>query len=288
MQNSAEALTQLQQAQQSAVNPNQFLTNQNQALGVNAAQDTVTGLRGAINNTTKLLQQVAPSIMGRTANSLVTSAQANKQIQNEQAPISQNLSNQSNEYNQSSQDLAQLQGRAQQLAAGEYQGQQDKLSYLQNIYNTLYQKERDEQARQQAEAARQEQIRQFNASLKASGSGSGGGGGYDLSGILGGSPGGASASAQWINNGASNQFKDAGGQGITAFQYAQQQGIGYRQLLSKMASAGDKNAQIALKFVGDNGVYGSAPAQYGGALAAVGARGNISGTAGGGGKVGGW
>ena len=157
--NSQQALSQLQKQQSAALNPNDILTQQRQGLGVNEAQQTVTGLRGAINNTTKLLQQVAPSVMGRTGSSLVTNAQATRQIANEQAPISQNLTQQGQDYTQAAEDLAQLQQRAQEAASGIYQGQQDKLSYLQNLYTTLY--NREEAARQAKIAAEAEKRRQY-------------------------------------------------------------------------------------------------------------------------------
>lgn len=159
---SAAALSQLQKAQSTAQNPNQILTNENQALGVNSAQQTVTGLQGAINSTTKLLQQVAPSVMGRTANSLVTNAQASKQIDNEQAPISANLSTENTNYNSANQNLNTLQGQAQTAATGIYQGQQDKETYLQNLYNTLYGREQDAAKAKTAAAAASEAKREFN------------------------------------------------------------------------------------------------------------------------------
>lgn len=164
---SQAALAQLQQTQSQSQDPNTILSNQRQQLGVQGAQDTVTGLRGAINNTTKLLKQVAPSVMGRTGNSLVTNAQATRQIGNEQAPIQQTLTDQGTQLGQDQQDLADLNSKAQEAATGIYQGQQDKISYAQNLYNTLYQKEKDAQAAAQAEADRQEQIRQFNAQQEA-------------------------------------------------------------------------------------------------------------------------
>lgn len=181
--NSQQALAQLQGIQKTVKDPNTILSQQRQQLGVNAAQDTATGLRGAIDNTTKLLKQVAPSVMGRTGNSLVTSAQANRIIQNEQAPISQNLTEQGTKYNQAQEDLNTLQQRAQEAASGIYQGQQDKLSYLQNLYNTLYQRETDRQAAKVAEQNRQEQIREFNAQLAESRRKSSGGGGISLGGF---------------------------------------------------------------------------------------------------------
>lgn len=162
---SADALSQLQQIQSQSQDPNTILANQRQQLGVQSAQDTVTGLRGAINNTTQLLKQVAPSVMGRTANSLVTNAQATKQIGNEQAPINQTLTDQGTQLGQDQQDLSDLQTQAQEAATGIYQGQQDKLSYAQNLYNTLYAKEKDAQAEADAQAAQAEQIREYNASL---------------------------------------------------------------------------------------------------------------------------
>ncbi len=272
---SQDALTQLQSTQAGAKSAADILAGQRSANGVQKAQDTVSGLRGAIQNTTKLLTNVAPSVMGRTASSLVTSAQANKQIQNEQAPIAQTLNQQGQQYNDANQDYEKLASRASEAANMQYGDQQNKLSYMQNLYNTLFGREQAAAQAAQAEKDRQEQARQFNESLaasKAKAAGSGGGG-YDLSSLLGGAGGG---STQWVNNGASNQFKDAGGKGITAFQYAQDKGIGYRQLLSQMASAGDKNAAVALKYVGDNGIFGSAPKSLQGALSAVGARGNYA------------
>jgi hypothetical protein len=167
-QNSQQALAGLQQTQAASQDPNTILSGQREQLGVNSAQSTVTGLRGAINNTTKLLQQVAPSVMGRTGSSLVTNAQATRQIGNEQAPISQRLSEQGTQLGEGERNLSELNSRAQEAASGIYQGQQDKLSYAQNLYNTLYSKERDAEAARQAELDRQEQIRQFNAQQASS------------------------------------------------------------------------------------------------------------------------
>lgn len=102
--------------------------------------------------------------MGRTANSLVTNAQATKQIGNEQAPINQNLSDETSQYNQAGQDLQNLQQQAQTAASGVYQGQQDRLSYAQNLFNTLYQQEQDKQAEADKQAQMAEAIREANIS----------------------------------------------------------------------------------------------------------------------------
>jgi len=165
---SQQALSQLESTEGQAQDPNTILQQQNQQYGVNNAQNTVTGLRGAINNTTKLLQQVAPSVMGRTGNSLVTAAQAAKQVDNESAPLNTTLTNQTNQYNQANQDLQTAEQNAQTAASGIYQGQQDKLSYMQNVYNNLYQAEQAaaQQAYQQQQLAEQE--REANQSSSSS------------------------------------------------------------------------------------------------------------------------
>ncbi len=150
---STDALTALNNFNAGAKTPDQILTEQNKATGVDAAQQTLTGLRGAIANTTNLLRQVAPSIMGRTANSLVTSAQATRQIGNEQAPIQQNLADEGTQYGTATQDYGMASDKAKTAADLAYSGQKDQQSYLQNLYNVLYGKEQD--AAKQAEAKRE-------------------------------------------------------------------------------------------------------------------------------------
>lgn len=192
MANSQKALANLKATQKTSQNPAALLATQEQQLGVQGARDTVKGLRGAIDSSTKLLKQVAPSVMGRTGGSLVTAAQAARQIQNEQAPISENLSYQTNDYGRATEDLSGLEGRALQASNLAYQGQQDKLSYLQNLYNTMYGREQDAKDRAFAKKQFKESRRQFNKSLQeqrraraASSGGGGGSGGIDLGSALG-------------------------------------------------------------------------------------------------------
>jgi hypothetical protein len=165
------ALAALQQYQASAKTPDQIMAEQNQNLGVTAAQQNVSGLRGAVANTTRLLEQVAPSVMGRTANSLVTSAQAGRQVANESAPISQNLHTQGDALSTAQADYQMLSNQANTNANLAFQGQEGQRSYLQKIYETLYQSEQDAAKTAAAERDRQEAIRQFNASQSAKGSG---------------------------------------------------------------------------------------------------------------------
>jgi hypothetical protein len=162
---STDALKELQTYQQSLQTPEAAMQAANKQYGVDSAQQNVQGLRGAIQRTTGLLQQVAPSVYGRTQNSLVTNAQATRQIGNEQAPIQQNLQNLGGQYSTASEDYRDLTGKAQSQAANTLQAQNGQLSFLQSIYQNLAGQEQvaKEEAYRQAQLA--EQKRQFDASL---------------------------------------------------------------------------------------------------------------------------
>lgn len=164
---SQDALNQLQQYRSSMRSQGDLLNEQNKQLGVDAAQQQVTGLRGAINNTTKMLQRVAPSIMGRTAHSLVNSAQATGQIANAQRPISQQLSEQGTQFSNANDEYNRLTGRASDMANSMYGDQQNQLSYMQNLYNSLYGREQDAEARRRWEIERQDKLNAENESRKA-------------------------------------------------------------------------------------------------------------------------
>lgn len=251
---SADALTNLNSFNASAKTPDQILTEQNQAAGVDAAQQTLTGLRGAISNTTNLLRQVAPSIMGRTANSLVTSAQATRQIGNEQAPIQQNLQDEGTQYGNATQDYQTATDKAKTATDLLYQGQQDKMSYLQNLYSTLYGNEQD--AAKMAEAKREFDTTTA-ANAKAAGSGS-----FNLGGL--GSPTSTATKPQATYTpkvGGGFAFTAPNGQAISAAQYSQITGIPFISLLKDMANKGDQGAKTALTFVGND--YGYDPGKIG-------------------------
>lgn len=236
---SAGALSQLESTESSAQDPNAILASQQQALGVNGAQSTVSGLQGAINSTTKLLQQVAPSVMGRTSGSLVTSAQANKQVANEQAPINTDLTNETNQYNQANTNLTNLQNQAQTAASGIYQGQQDKESYLQNLYSSLYGQEQD--AANLAETERE-------ANLKASSSTSDG---LDIGDILAafGKSNGTNGYATTKDSSGGTQFT-LNGNPITAAQYFDDQGGTLNDVAGFLKT--DPNSQAAYKDLESN------------------------------------
>lgn len=142
---SQTALNNLQGYNASIASPQQELQNAQNNLGVGTAQQQVTGLQEAVQNTSNLLSQVAPSVMGRTGQSLVTAGQQGGQIKAAQAPIQQSLTNDTNNYNQANQNLTNLQGQAQNQVTADQTAQTNQLSYLEGIYNDLAQSEASNQ-----------------------------------------------------------------------------------------------------------------------------------------------
>lgn len=165
---SAAALQNLQSAQSSQQSPDQILQGENQSLGVNGAEQQVSGLRQAITSTTNLLNNVAPSVYGRTGNSLVTDAQAGKQIQNESAPIQSTLSGQNTALSNDQSSLSNLISQASTLAGLKQQGQNDTLTNLENIYKDLYGQEQDKAAGSLEQQKLAEQVREANLSAATS------------------------------------------------------------------------------------------------------------------------
>lgn len=239
---SAQAMSNLQNFQSGMQTPDQTRTQTEQSLGVPAAQAQVQGLRGAINNTTSLLQQVAPSVMGRTQNSLVTSAQANRQIGNEQAPIQADLTRDQTDYTGASSDLNNLISQANTQTSDAQAGQNSKLSYLEGIYNNLYTQEQD--AAKEAEATRQfnEQLAASKAASAASASAA--------------SPtfGSAASSNGTISKDASGGYKvvNSSGQPITLGQYAAANGLGIAQISQLLMQSGNSNDQKIAAAINSN------------------------------------
>lgn len=146
-------------------------------MGIPGQQQQVSGLRQAITNTTNLLNQVAPSVYGRTAGSLVTSAQAGRQISNEQAPIQTQLGGLNTAVGNASSDLNTNLTRASNLATLKVQGQTSQQQSLMDLYKNLQAKEEfaQQQALEQQKAAETarankagEAIASRNASTSAS------------------------------------------------------------------------------------------------------------------------
>lgn len=254
---SAQALQNLQSFQGSEQSPQALLQSQEQQLGVPQAQQQVSGLQSAIQNTTNLLNQVAPSVYGNTQNSLVTDAQANQQIGNREAPLNSTLSTENTQEGNATNNFNYLSGQASTLAGLEAQGQQSQEGYLQNIYSDLASQEQQDQANQLAQEQLAASERASSAADVASPS---------LASLLGTSGvGGSSSNASYglkvANSPTSGYyFRDANGNPISAYQYAQMTGANYTGLIQKMADSGDTGAQAYLKLgspTSANGPYNS-------------------------------
>lgn len=245
---SAQALQNLQSFQGSEQSPQALLQGQEQSLGVPQAQQQVSGLRSAIQNTTNLLNQVAPSVYGNTQNSLVTDAQANQQIQNRQAPLNSQLNTEGTQYTNAESDANNAQSQADTLAGLEAQGQAGQEGYLQNIFSDLSGQEQQSAANALDQQKLAEQAREANLSSSSSGVAS-----PSLASILGLSGvGGSGSNASYglkVSNspGSGYYFRDANGNPISALQYAQATGVDYKGLIQKMADSGDAGAQQYLK-----------------------------------------
>ncbi len=137
-------------------NPDQIAQGTESSLGIPQATQEVSGLRQAITNTTNLLNNVAPSVMGRTQNSLVTAAQAGKQIQNESAPIQSKLAGETTAASNAASDLNALQSKAANQESLKASTQSNQQSALMDLYKTLLSSE-------QNKAQQAESTRQFNA-----------------------------------------------------------------------------------------------------------------------------
>jgi hypothetical protein len=152
----------------------------NEALGkygVPEIRNTVSGLRTTVANTTNSLNNVDPSVTGRTSGSLVTEAQRQRQVVNERTPIAQQLTSQTGALGTQEQTLRDAMG----LATGEADRKVSDWTMgrqaLSSQYDMTYKREQDAAARAAEAAASAEQQRQFNATLnyKASSGGSSGG-----------------------------------------------------------------------------------------------------------------
>lgn len=146
----------------------------------------------------------------------------------------------------------------------------DKRSQAQSIYDTGV-------SQDLAERSFQEQIRQFNenqaaqARVAAQQAQQ-----YNFGGNLpGNSATNTPSAAKIVQDGKNINFVDGTNKPITALQYSKLNGIGFTDLLNNLAKSGDKNAQIALKYVDNNGNFKNVPVQYQGALSALGASGSF-------------
>lgn len=138
--------------------------------GVPEIRNTVSGLRTTVANTTNALNNVDPSVTGRTQGSLVTEAQREKQVNNERAPIAQNLTDENSSLSQNQQDLTDALGQANTQATNQVNDYDAGRTALQDEYTTAYQREQDAAAATLAAQQNAEKTREFNVSQANSGS----------------------------------------------------------------------------------------------------------------------
>lgn len=250
--NSTQALNNMQDFQKNMVSPEAALQQSQQQLGVQSAQQQVGGLRDAVTKTTNLLRQVAPTVQGNTTGTLVTAGQVGQQINNAQAPLQQDLSANTQAYNEANANYTDLQNRAQQIADSKIKGQNDQLSALDNLYSKLFTAEQARQAQENTDR----QFRASQASTNALGS------------LFNNQPSQPTqpnvTNSNAVNEQALNYrvpgdpsqgfaFTDNKGQTINALQYSQGHQIPFRTLLQQMADKGDVGAKAGLQFIGNDG-----------------------------------
>lgn len=152
----------------------------NEALGtygVPELRKSVKDWRTTITNTKNALNAVDPSVTGRTSQSLVTEAQRAKMVNNERAPIAEQLTEQNDAYGLANSDLKDAMDQATVQATNKVNDWNTGRANLASLYDTTYRREQDEKAAaERAEAARREQAnadREF-ALKQATSGGSGG------------------------------------------------------------------------------------------------------------------
>lgn len=214
--------------------------------GVPEIRNTVSGLRTTVANTTSALNNVDPSVTGRTQGSLVTEAQREKQVNNERAPIAQNLTDENSSLTQNQQDLTDAMGQATTEANNKVSDYNSGRTALQSEYDIAYKREQDTAAAAAAASAAAEQQREFNASLSEKSSSDSGGG-----------SGGSAASQPTYQqrSGGGFNFQDKTGATISARKYAQLTGTNFNTLLKQMASEGDSGAADVLKHGASSAAY---------------------------------
>lgn len=178
---SAQALQQLTTYRSGRKNPFDILAEQKKKLGVDDVNSRVGKLRTAIINTENLLEGVDDSVTGRTSGTLTTDAARSRIVNLERQPIAKTLATQQSGLSAEQANLEAITNQAMQGAQLQYQGDSDQETFLSNLYNTLYGKEKDEQDRQDRLAEAEKQ-RKAAAQLAAITSGGGGGGGSSAAG----------------------------------------------------------------------------------------------------------
>lgn len=169
MATAADAAAQLESFNKTRVNPEAALTTAESKYGVGALQTQLDSLRSLSSNLKRGVDNVDPSVTGRTQGSLVTEAQRSAIVNNERQPLVKQFNEVGGQIGDTSSQYQNATGLASNYSNTLMQNDSQKYSELFGQYTTLSEQERA--AAQAAEQKRQfdidqaEKQRQFNMSL---------------------------------------------------------------------------------------------------------------------------
>lgn len=129
--------------------------------GVGDIQNRVSGLRTTLSNTETALNNVDPSVTGRTSNSLVTEAQRQRMVNQERVPIAAQYGDQTRALSNESANLGEAQKQADVFANGQISDNTNNRNNIQNEYNNAT--AREAEATRVAQADRAFQLQQSQA-----------------------------------------------------------------------------------------------------------------------------
>lgn len=150
---------------------------------VSGISSRLSGLRTLVGNLESSLENVDPSVRGRTSGGFVTEGQNQALINREQQPILGNLSKQQKVLGDTQQEFSLSSALAGELARSIRSDDETGYQRLLDTYNAAVAREAADEAKRQFEESARLEREKAAASQRATG-------GYDLSGILGAITGG--------------------------------------------------------------------------------------------------
>lgn len=138
--------------------------------GIPEIRNRVSGIRTTLSNTESALNNVDPSVTGRTSRSLVTEAQRSRIVNKEREPIATQYGQQSRALSDESANLTEQSRAAELLAKGQIDDYTTGRNALQSQYNNTVASEAEQRRREEADRAYQfqkaESDRQYQLSLQ--------------------------------------------------------------------------------------------------------------------------
>lgn len=162
MATSAELAAQLAEHDRNKIDSATALNEALKQFGVPEIRDNVAKLRTTVANTTSALNNVDPSVTGRTSQSLVTEAQRQRIVNNERAPIAGQLSEQTGALGEQDQTLRDATQQASTIATNRVNDYVTGRQALQSQYDDTYKREQDEAAKELARQQAAEESRRFD------------------------------------------------------------------------------------------------------------------------------